>query len=363
MTTIQRPSSILSLLAGALALCTGFATAAGSATQPASMCNRSCWAARSPSSTATQMGSLNRAVIHHTANASDFNTTSQAASKPMVRAIQNLHMDVNGWSDIGYHFLVDKLGNCFEGRAGSLTSLPRGAHDSVNLNSFGFNVMGYFHTPHNQTPTTTQRQTLYQLIAWRMPNPFTGLGSGTYNGSTTGFVAGHRNVIGTACPGDLMYQFIGTNYSGGEARLGINGYINPAPAVEVIVDNTTAGGFTASSNWTVSASTGYYGTNSMVRPTASISDSATWTANLPSAGTYTVSARWVAGTNRAASAPYQVVHTGGTATVNKNQQANGSSWQTLGTYNFNAGGNYVRLSCWTTAGFYVSADAVRFVKQ
>lgn len=99
------------------------------------------------------------------------------------------------------------------------------------------------------------------------------------------------------------------------------------------------------------------------RPTAAVSDAAIWTANLPSAGSYQVFARWTAGANRAVSAPYQVIHTGGTATVNVNQQANGGAWQLLGTYNFNAGNNKVKLSCWTAAGFYVIADGVKFVKQ
>jgi len=135
----------------------------------------------------------------------------------------------------------------------------------------------------------------------------------------------------------------------------------PSSGVTVIQDNSGAN-FSASANWTVSASAGYYGSNSLVRPTAALSDPATWTVNLPSSGTYAVSAWWVAGTNRPASAPYQVIHTGGTTTVNKNQQTGGSSWQSLGSYSFNAGANTVRLSCWTTAGFYASADAIRFVK-
>ena len=59
-----------------------------------------------------------------------------------------------------------------------------------------------------------------------------------------------------------------------------------------------------------------------------------------------------------------MVHTGGTATVNVNQQANGGTWVQLGQWNFYQGtAERVRLSCWTTAGYYVIADAVRFVKQ
>ncbi len=137
----------------------------------------------------------------------------------------------------------------------------------------------------------------------------------------------------------------------------------PQTAVVVTVDNGTSA-WSASSNWTASTSaTGYYGANYHVRPTASVSDAATWTANLPSAGSYKVDAWWTSGTNRAAAAPYIVDHTGGSTTVNKNQQANGSSWQNLGTFSFNAGNNTVRLSCWTTVGFYVIGDAIRFTKQ
>ena len=93
------------------------------------ICTRSCWGARAPRSSASQMSGLTRAIIHHTAG-SEYNTTSYSASKSYVRGIQNLHMNSNGWSDIGYHFLTDKFGNIFEGRAGSMSSLPRGAHDA-----------------------------------------------------------------------------------------------------------------------------------------------------------------------------------------------------------------------------------------
>jgi N-acetylmuramoyl-L-alanine amidase len=136
----------------------------------------------------------------------------------------------------------------------------------------------------------------------------------------------------------------------------------PSTAVERIVDNTSSG-FSASSNWWTSTSTaGYYGSNYHVRGTASVSDAATWTANLPSSGSYKVYAWWTGGSNRAASAPYIVYHSSGSTTVNVNQQVNGGKWNLLGTYNFGSGNQQVKLSCWTTAGYYVIADAVRFYK-
>jgi len=131
----------------------------------------------------------------------------------------------------------------------------------------------------------------------------------------------------------------------------------------VIADNGT-GAWSASTNWFPGTSVaGYYGTNYHARATEAVSDQATWTVTLPATDSYRVDAWWTAAANRAASASYSVVHAGGTATVAKNQQANGGSWQTLGTWNFNAGSNQVRLSCWTTAGFFVIGDAVRFVQQ
>lgn len=137
-----------------------------------------------------------------------------------------------------------------------------------------------------------------------------------------------------------------------------------APAgSDVIVDNTSAG-FAASSNWWTGTSPGYYGTNYHTRGTAAVSDQAAWTANLSTSGTYKVYAWWSAGTNRAPAAPFTVLHAGGSTAVSVNQQINGGSWQLLGTFTMNAGNlQRVKLSCWTTTGYYVIADAIKLEKQ
>ncbi|MGF1571805.1 MAG: polysaccharide deacetylase family protein [Sumerlaeia bacterium] len=137
-----------------------------------------------------------------------------------------------------------------------------------------------------------------------------------------------------------------------------------ASSIEVVVDNTDSG-FNASSNWFLSTSTpGYFGANYRARATASTSDAATWNVALPSSGSYEVYARWAAGSNRATAAPYIVYHNGGTTSVPTNQQINGGTWNSLGTFNFNSGSaTRVALSCWTSSGAYVIADSVRFVKR
>lgn len=364
--TIIRTRSIWTLAAVAAAgvslLLADTAEAAGAATKP-TVCDRSCWNARSASLN-TNMSALNRAVIHHTASTYDYSTTSLSGSKSRVRGIQNYHMDVNGWSDIGYHYLVDKLGNIFEGRRNSdvKSEQRRGAHDGTNTNSFGFNVMGYYHPPYNNTFTTASRDAMWDLIAWRMPNGWSPYGSGTYNSKTVGYVAGHRNVKSTACPGDGVYALIGTNYSGGTARNEIDDRINPT-VTSVTVDNSHSG-FSASGNWGVATwASDKYGSNYAYRDTASLSDPASWTGNLPNSGSWRVDAWWTQASNRATSAPYIVHHSGGSTVVNRDQTGNGGKWNSLGTYSFSSGNQDVQLSCWTSSGDVVIADAVRWVKQ
>jgi hypothetical protein len=199
---------------------------AGQGPQP-SICTRSCWGARSPQCSISQMSTLTRAIIHHTAGASDW-TTDYETAKSKVRGAQNLHMDANGWCDIGYHFLVSAGGHIFEGRSGSMTGLPKGAHDGCNTDSFGFTLLGYYHSPYYQQPTSDSRDRLYKTIAWRMPSAWSPYGGSTYcSVSNVGRLAGHRNVKSTACPGSTMYDpYITGNLNGGEARDKVNNYKN-----------------------------------------------------------------------------------------------------------------------------------------
>lgn len=134
------------------------------------------------------------------------------------------------------------------------------------------------------------------------------------------------------------------------------GAINVTPP-SVTVDNTTA---TYTGTWaTGSSATDKFGGDYRYHSTAPVSEPATFTGNI-AGGTHNVFAWWPQGSNRSATAPYVVTHAGGSTTVNKNQQANGGSWQLLGNWNFNGGNNTVKLSCWTATGFIVVADAVKW---
>jgi len=131
-------------------------------------------------------------------------------------------------------------------------------------------------------------------------------------------------------------------------------------AFDLVVDNN-APGFAASSNWFPStSSSGFLGSNYAARATGAVSDSASWSGAIPVAATYQVYARWTTDPNRATAASYVVTTATGTVTVTVNQQQNGGAWVLLGSFPMAAGQQtLVRLSCWTTAGYYVVADAIR----
>lgn len=72
---------------------------------------RSGWGARKPSSPIPQTTWDKRTgfVVHH-------GGIPIAVGPAPIRGIQNHHMDTNGWSDIGYNWLVDNNGVIYEGR-------------------------------------------------------------------------------------------------------------------------------------------------------------------------------------------------------------------------------------------------------
>lgn len=97
-------------------------------------------------------------------------------------------MDGNGWSDIGYNFLVDEDGKVYEGRGW----LVVGAH-APDYNSSGIGVC-YIG---NNDPTDKAKKAirgLYEDANRRAGRKLT--------------VLGHREVYPTACPGSKLQDWI-----------------------------------------------------------------------------------------------------------------------------------------------------------
>jgi len=112
---------------------------------------------------------------------------------------------------------------------------------------------------------------------------------------------------------------------------------------------------------TGTSSTDKYGADYRYHSTAAVSEPFTWTGNLNVSGSWSAYAWWPEGANRSSTAPYIVYHGAGSTTVNKDQTINGGAWNLLGTWSdFAAGDNDIKLSVWTTTGFNVMADAVKW---
>ncbi|MGW1026483.1 N-acetylmuramoyl-L-alanine amidase [Streptomyces sp. NPDC002577] len=161
--------------------------------------------------------------VHHTDGSNDY---SCADSASIVRGIYAYHVQVNGWKDIGYNFLVDKCGTIFEGRKGGVDLPVLGAHTyGWNRESAGIAVLGEY------TSTAASNAALAavaRVAAWKLgqygadPAGTVQLtaGASQTNYFGTSFTAGskytfhrisaHRDGYNTQCPGSSLYAQLPT---------------------------------------------------------------------------------------------------------------------------------------------------------
>nr|AXR85425.1 xanthan lyase [Paenibacillus nanensis] len=169
-------------------------------------------------------------------------------------------------------------------------------------------------------------------------------------------------------PGSYLFRLktTGKNVSSSGYKLMLDNFSLVSTGIDttVIVDNADAAGVTKVGTWTgTNTQTDRYGADYIHDGnTGKGTKSVTFTPNVPISGTYQVYMMWAAHTNRATNVPVDVTHSGGTATLNVNQQGNGGVWNLLGTYSFNAGSTgAIKIRTDATNG-YVVADAVKLVK-
>jgi len=196
---------------------------------------------------------LKAAVVHHTAGTNSY-TASQSAS--IVRGIYSYHAVTRGWGDIGYNFLIDKYGQVFEGRSGSLaasaTVMPIGAHAlNFNTGSMGLSAMGDYSVVN--APQVIL-DTLARVIAWKFDAAGidTSTASGFISPGTAYRPAGqalprifaHRDVGATVCPGDDVYARLPA------LRAAVDDLLEPAPEpVQVFADVPAGAAFFADIQW------------------------------------------------------------------------------------------------------------------
>jgi hypothetical protein len=152
--------------------------------------------------------------VHHTAGTNDY-TCAESAS--VVRGVFLYHVRSNGWNDIGYHFLVDKCGTVFEGRAGGIDKPVLGAHTyGFNTGTSSISVLGDYS---KTTANTAVRESVAKVAAWKLglygidPTGTVVLTAGADNGkykagqkATLYRISGHRDGYPTECPGQHLYD-------------------------------------------------------------------------------------------------------------------------------------------------------------
>ncbi|GIF95998.1 glycoside hydrolase domain-containing protein [Catellatospora citrea] len=138
----------------------------------------------------------------------------------------------------------------------------------------------------------------------------------------------------------------------------------PPTSWSAVVDNTTAGGFTASANWGSSAfSAQRYGADYRFADPVAASDPAWYRVTIPETASYEIAVWYPANAGYNDATPFIVATAGGNQTVTVNQRVNGGQWISLGVFTLTAGtGDKVGVSRWTTGTGYVIADAVRFTR-
>ena len=159
--------------------------------------------------------------MHHSVTPAGWDTAAT------MRAFHRYHTLTNGWGDIGYQLVIDPAGVVYQGRRsgpipvfqgipipGIRPQATVGAHvGGNNSGNIGVCLMGDFT---GAMPSPAQWGSLINVLARlsaalnlnpaggvRYVNPESGAASDRWA------INGHRDWMGTGCPGDMMYNALG----------------------------------------------------------------------------------------------------------------------------------------------------------
>lgn len=154
------------------------------------------WGAREaePDMSAMPKATVRKIVAHHTAeppptDPAGAHDEAHDAAAGQVRAIQAVHMDTRGFSDIAYHWLIAPDGALYEGRA----MVWVGAHAGPECNPGSIGVA----TLSTDTLTDHAKSAFLELRAWL-----------TQQGYDVAEVEPHSSCNATSCPGDEWRAWI-----------------------------------------------------------------------------------------------------------------------------------------------------------
>ncbi|MFB9512406.1 hypothetical protein ACFFT8_03855 [Streptomyces purpureus] len=111
-----------------------------------------------------------------------------------VRSLQDSHMDGNGWSDIGYSFVVCTHGHVFEGRG---LDRRNSANGNTSLNEQDYAVCALVGSSGLTEPTDAQLHGLRDAIDHCRRE-----------GAAGPWLGGHKDGYPTSCPGGPLHAWV-----------------------------------------------------------------------------------------------------------------------------------------------------------
>jgi hypothetical protein len=157
------------------------------------------WKALPPRRPATlQKKTPDKIVVHHTATANSKDTSLEHAYR-LSREIQRFHMHKRGWDDTGQQLTISRGGHVMEGRNRSLEAIRTGGH--------AIGAQARYHNDHTlgiENEGTYSKasvpgklwEALVETCCWLCVE---------YDLDPFRAIVGHRDLVTTDCPGDVLY--------------------------------------------------------------------------------------------------------------------------------------------------------------
>jgi hypothetical protein len=176
--------------------------------------SRTAWHAEKVTAKPQYDHSVRAVFVHHTDNPNDYDCKRDVPA--MLQAMEERHVHVLDWDDLGYNFVVDRCGTIYEGRAGGVDRDVRGAHtEGFNIDTVGVAALGNF-GPGQQVPRP-MLEAIAAIAAWKLDPDVDPAGKVRLVSSNDksrfpkgtavelNAISGHRDVYETSCPGDALY--------------------------------------------------------------------------------------------------------------------------------------------------------------
>lgn len=135
------------------------------------------------------MRNIDTIVVHCTATRP--NWWSNKSSEEKVREVRDWHVSGNKWSDIGYHFLIDRDGTVVEGRPIERAGAHAKGHNATSIGISLFGGHGSSSTDRFEDHFTPEQNAALRNLIQRLEVQYPSIRK----------IIGHNEVSAKACPG------------------------------------------------------------------------------------------------------------------------------------------------------------------